>query len=250
MAIQGDIQEAWGDTTRRAEETAKARVKDAHLQGLNLGLPEAGLDPQVSPDPRALRFAERHAARAVRRVSTDMRDEIVTGVQTALREGRRQEAVEAAIRDAFDGEAWRIPVISRTELNRAHNWARMAAWSKTSVVQAKEWLTAGDERVRPSHEDIHGERVPKDVAFSIGVQAPPGGPNCRCTLIPVTEMTGFQPPHTATGSIFGLARLEEELVSGLRGVFRAAARRVADRFQGRAPASEQRRGRAPGRVVA
>lgn len=243
MAIRDHAEDAWGDPSQEAERLTRPLITEAHLRGLNVGLPEAGLDPQVSPDPRSLRFARRNNARAVQRVGQDMRDEIVDGVQTALRDGRRQEAVEQAIADSFDGEAWRVPVIGRTELNRAHNWARMSAWRKSNVVRAKEWLTAGDERVRTSHANIHGERVPKGRAFSIGVQAPPAGPNCRCTLTPVTSISGFQPEHTGTGRIFGLAQLEREYNRRVLGVFEDAADRVTRRLRERGLLNAQPRRR-------
>jgi SPP1 gp7 family putative phage head morphogenesis protein len=218
------VQDPWSVWNARASEEALKRTRRANIQGLNQGLRDIGRAPADAPDPRALRFAEENMARGVRRVSEDTQRGITRAVQDGLRRGVRQEGIKRLVRETFDGEAWRIPVISRTELNRSANYGRLAAWRKSNVVQRKEWITAGDDRVRPSHAAIHGERVPKRQPFSLGVQAPPADPNCRCTVGPVTTLSQFnaldQNEQATTERVSGLVTLENELIRELRSVWR------------------------------
>lgn len=60
-------------------------------------------------------------------------------------------------------------------------------------IEHKVWYTALDERVRPTHQAAHGQTVPIDQPFAVGIGSlmypgDPGGPpeevwNCRCTLL-------------------------------------------------------------------
>jgi len=76
-------------------------------------------------------------------------------------------------------------------------------------VHVKEWLTAGDDRVRPSHQEMEGEQVPVDAMFSNSCRFPgdPFGPgdetwNCRCALIypePDPATTTLEQPAPGAG---------------------------------------------------
>jgi SPP1 gp7 family putative phage head morphogenesis protein len=95
-------------------------------------------------------------------------------------------------------ERWpnRARTIAITETNRAYNAGAYAAavlmQQDSRTVLYKEWLASRDERVRPSHEQADGQRVPVSQAFIVGTSAlmfpgDPNGPaheviNCRCAL--------------------------------------------------------------------
>jgi uncharacterized protein with gpF-like domain len=56
------------------------------------------------------------------------------------------------------------------------------------------WVTAGDEHVRVSHQDLNGAVVIRGQLFPNGCRFPcdPGGPareciNCRCVAAPLVE---------------------------------------------------------------
>jgi hypothetical protein len=83
-------------------------------------------------------------------------------------------------------------MLARTDLNSLSNGGSVMA---AQMVGAgfKQWLTAGDDRVRETHAEADGQIVPIDQEFDVGGEALdyPGDPsgsdeevcNCRCTVI-------------------------------------------------------------------
>jgi len=76
---------------------------------------------------------------------------------------------------------YRSELIARTEATAANNEGIMESFKQSSVINGKEWITAGDDRVRAEHEAIDGEIVGLEENFSNGVPYPQE-PNCRCVL--------------------------------------------------------------------
>lgn len=111
-------------------------------------------------------------------------------------EGGNLSDLKDAVRQAFNKEMSfsRARTIARTEVNIAQNTGRYNEL-RAEGVKKKQWLTAGDEKVRPSHRDAANDGpVPMDEPFSNGLMNPgdPDGPpeeviNCRCTLVPVLD---------------------------------------------------------------
>jgi SPP1 gp7 family putative phage head morphogenesis protein len=83
--------------------------------------------------------------------------------------------------------------IARTEVLTAVSLGQAAAMKDAAKVVPdlqKMWISANDDRVRDSHEMLHGDIVPHGKEFDNGLQFPrdPSGPpeeviNCRCTWI-------------------------------------------------------------------
>lgn len=83
-------------------------------------------------------------------------------------------------------------MLARTDLNGLANGASTMAATVVGV-QYKQWLTAEDDKVRPTHVDADGQTVPIDQPFLVGGESLdyPGDPagsdeetcNCRCTVI-------------------------------------------------------------------
>ena len=82
--------------------------------------------------------------------------------------------------------------IARTEILRTSNYAAIDAFEQSGVVEAKQWLTAMDDRVDPICEELNGKIIKQMKgkffrdSYSDGI-APPIHPNCRCVLIPVLK---------------------------------------------------------------
>lgn len=110
-------------------------------------------------------------------------------------------------------------LLARSDLVAIGNGGTHAAVSAAAkagvVVKTKTWLTAGDERVRPTHIAASGQTVPLNQSFIVGVgtlQYPgdPAGPpeevwNCRCTVVygepaPAREEAVTAPPTQELGS--------------------------------------------------
>lgn len=93
---------------------------------------------------------------------------------------------------------YRSERIARTVVVGASNAGAEEAYQQSGV-EKKEWLTARDESVRPSHQAAEGQRVGVRDSFTVGGEplrypGDPNGPageiiNCRCTLLPVIEET-------------------------------------------------------------
>ena len=86
--------------------------------------------------------------------------------------------------------------IARTEMVSAQNEGHLQAYDQAEV-EGKQWLTAGDERVRPDHMAADGQVRRVREEFDVGGEKLPapgqGGSagnviNCRCTTIPVFEV--------------------------------------------------------------
>ena len=95
-----------------------------------------------------------------------------------------------------------IETIHRTQTAVAYTAGRVAATAIPeiqSILWGYEYVTVGDDRVRPSHEALEGVRMAKDDPFWNRFR-PPNGFNCRCDVIEIfvdeqiaTEVT---PPST------------------------------------------------------
>ena len=123
----------------------------------------------------------------------------------AIDEGLGTSQIVDRIKDVFrELREQRIETIVRTETIRASNQAGIEGWKQSGVVKAKEWWTAQDERVSAFDKTLHGKIIAlnadffkKGDIFEVGgqemkidyadIHAPPLHPNCRCTLLPITD---------------------------------------------------------------
>lgn len=104
--------------------------------------------------------------------------------------------VAKAVKSTYqDFSRYRSFRIARTEVAGATNYGSMTGAKASGVAAKKEWLSAGDERVRKSHQHVDGEKVGMDERFSNGLYFPAeyeAGKaaetiNCRCVLVYSTD---------------------------------------------------------------
>lgn len=116
----------------------------------------------------------------------------LTGLDETLAEGIEAGEGITSLSDRVsqvyeDFPAYRTEMIARTEATAANNEGMLEGYRQSGVANAKEWINAGDDRVRPGHRDkpegVGGEMVLLDKNFSNGL-AYPQEPNCRCVLGP------------------------------------------------------------------
>ena len=78
-------------------------------------------------------------------------------------------------------------MVARTEATAANNEGLLEGFRQSDVANGKEWINAGDDRVRIEHQDVPvgvgTEVVGLDAVFTNGL-AYPQEPNCRCVLGP------------------------------------------------------------------
>ena len=115
-----------------------------------------------------------------------IKGQLQEGVEAGDSEEDMAERIEDAFEQVYDGRA---RVVARTEAASAYGTAAHEAM-KEAGFETKQWLSAEDAFVRPSHAEIDGEVVPIDEPFSNGLMFPgdpDGDPeeviNCRCTLV-------------------------------------------------------------------
>lgn len=109
-----------------------------------------------------------------------LKSKIVDGIAN----GDGVEKIGQSLREYFqDMSVGRSNTIARTETGYALSKATNDAYQQSAVITGKEWINAGDDRVRDEHVDNGGEIVGKDEAFSNGEHYPGElSVNCRCVL--------------------------------------------------------------------
>jgi HK97 family phage portal protein len=111
------------------------------------------------------------------------------GLESTLAEGIEAGEGITALADRVESvyqefPAYRSEMIARTEATAANNEGILESYKQSEVVNGKEWINAGDDRVREEHQNgtgVGGEIVAIDKPFSNGLMYPQE-PNCRCVL--------------------------------------------------------------------
>lgn len=90
-------------------------------------------------------------------------------LQQATSEGRSLNwIVNKATTESAELTRNRARLIARTETVTASNRASYFAAAKTGLKMKKDWLSAGDKRVRPDHQSVNGSRVDMEDYFTVG----------------------------------------------------------------------------------
>lgn len=156
-------------------------------------LKEAGMDSLLSIAPqeefttnkRILNFIKNRSQMFAESVNNTT----LQGLESTLAEGI---SAGEGIKDLADRvesvyqefPAYRSEMIARTEATAANNEGILESYKQSDVVNGKEWINAGDDKVRPEHQDeigVGGEIVGVNEKFSNGLMYPQE-PNCRCVL--------------------------------------------------------------------
>ncbi len=102
------------------------------------------------------------------------------GMNPTLVAAKTRKFAEKMLRD-------RASNIARTETMNALNTGQLEAWKqqqKSGLLAknaSKEWIVTPDDRLCQICAPLDGEIVPINKQFSIGVDAPPAHPRCRCS---------------------------------------------------------------------
>jgi HK97 family phage portal protein len=121
-------------------------------------------------------------------------------IERGIDEGKTVQEIAQNLRERFQDVSQiqsRAMTIARTETLTAVSIGQAEAMKDAATVVddlQKMWVSADDERVRSSHEELHGDIVKYDEPFDNNLQFPrdPSGPaeeviNCRCTWIMVPK---------------------------------------------------------------
>jgi SPP1 gp7 family putative phage head morphogenesis protein len=151
---------------------------------------DATFNPKAPPVIRALRARSQRFAQAVNVTTWNA---LKASLEEAIRAGETQPQIAKRV-EAVMGTAIRSrsDVIARTETHGAFQEGSRIAAKETDLKLNKVWLSALDSRVRPDHQEAHGQTVGLDEDFTVGNDRGPGpgempspeqSIQCRCTLI-------------------------------------------------------------------
>ncbi len=124
-------------------------------------------DPFTMPPAKALAYLKSRE-----NFFTNIADEVHAQILDALEEGFQSgdttDELAARIRAEFSGiSKQRSLRIAMTETSAAYGAARQEALEQAGI-QYKEWLTSGNENVRPSHQAAQGQIVGVNEPFIVG----------------------------------------------------------------------------------
>lgn len=144
-------------------------------------------------DPNVQQAIRDRAAKLAENVGDTTGAAISDALSIGMKEGMSMPEMADLINQmAFGGaSAERATMIARTESIGALNQGQFQAAAVSGVIEGKEWLTQGDERVRDSHDECEAEgQIDIADVFENGLMYPGdplGGPediiNCRCSLL-------------------------------------------------------------------
>lgn len=133
-------------------------------------------------------------------VNARLRAVVHRGIRDNLHEQDLATKIGKALRAAGVSERpYRLRQMARDQVNLNFMAARLQGNDSPEVREVLwgyEYVTVGDDRVRPNHELLNGTRLPKDHAFW-QENMPPNGYNCRCTVIEIfrDEKPRARKPH-------------------------------------------------------
>ena len=214
VAVYRQVEAAIADATNRLNFAMNGTMQQASRQAIGLGvrLAEATLPGAVpfALPPVLLEQLAVYQASLIRGLTDELRNDITQTIQLGMLAGNtRQEMVRDVVGHGlepvgpFQSAEARADTIVRTEVNRISvlsSYQRGKAAAETVPGLRKRWLTARDNRVRPSHVRLNGVEKPMEEDFSVG-GSPAAHPldarlpaseviHCRCRLV-------FQAPPEA-----------------------------------------------------
>lgn len=143
-------------------------------------------------NPRAVQYAQQHAAAQVTKINDTTRSYLNSMVSQAVAEGHSYDRLSEAIAARFiefatGGDNPRSRRIAVFELGNAYEAGNEMAARElvgAGLMMQKKALTAGDDRVRPSHVDNAAAGwLEIDDPFPSGDMRFPSDPGCRCTTL-------------------------------------------------------------------
>ena len=187
-SVMFDEEKAAKDIERKVEAIHKSAIKkgaETVARELHLNVDFDFLSPEVS------RFLNEKMFEIADVVDGPLADSLRLQLNEGIAAGESIDKIADRVAEVFNVQRSRAMRIARTEVAESFNGGRFATM-KEAGVEKIEWLSARDNRVRDSHQDVDGEVITLGAKFSNGLLYPldPSGPpeeivNCRCVSVPV-----------------------------------------------------------------
>jgi SPP1 gp7 family putative phage head morphogenesis protein len=184
---------------------------------------------------------------------TATNDTTKQAVRDALEEGilagEGIDKLAKRVEEVFDGaDDYRARMIARTETVSSANKAKVTAFAASGVVPEKEWLSVQDGNTRDAHRSLDGDIVGLTDAFTTnegdstmypgGFGKPGLDINCRCTVLPVTELREMSKAMTKAERVEAwkefdrqMVRQETELERAMKRAYKAQREAVLDELE-------------------
>lgn len=156
--------------------TARLVLTDAEVVALN-----------GTYNGEALNVANGFGAEVNRVVSQEIADSIAAGEHINVGTKRLRSAFGRLGIPSADTPGHLIETIYRTQTQMAYSagsWNADQDPAVQEILWGYEYVTVGDNRVRPNHAALDGVKLPKEDPQWESIQ-PPNGFNCRCTTVSV-----------------------------------------------------------------
>lgn len=143
-------------------------------------------------NPRAVAYAEQHAAAQVTKINDTTRAYLNALISNATAEGVSYTRLAQMIEDKFgefataggNPRSRRVAVYELGDAYEAGNEMAAHELEDAGLDVERKWLTRGDDKVRPSHQDSQAEGwQPLDHVFASGATRSPTDSGCRCVMI-------------------------------------------------------------------
>lgn len=212
--LQDEITDIIGRLKRELTLVFKTSTKEAFRLGINQGIGElamaqlpfyldlkpGGIDKLATKvfsiiDTNALDFMVQYNLT----LAGDVQRELVDGIKRVIMQGiMAGKGTDDIVRDlgkvvldkdsfrqagtrVFSKAQYRMEMIARTEVLRAHNMGRLK-FHQEAGIEKLEWMTMNDERTCPVCGPLDGRKYSIDK-----FPQQPAHPHCRCTNLPMVE---------------------------------------------------------------
>lgn len=162
-----------------------AKVGEETMDNISKGFSTKAAERFYTPEQMLKLLENRAEFFILSMLDTDFK-EMNKIIVASLAEGKGVVEIGRDLRKYFtDMSVARAKTIARTETGRIVSLATQEAYAQSTLVTGKEWLTAGDAKVRDEHRANDGVIVGVNEAFPNGEHFPGESTiNCRCALAP------------------------------------------------------------------
>lgn len=182
----------WGEQDKALKEKVMPYLLAALKAGVDFGKEFVGAKEVKDLEARLSSYLVMNTEK-ITRVNDTVKKQISDTLAEGIKSGESVMQLADRIRDVYNMASGRAVTIARTETAGAVNAGSFIYYEEIGIPK-KQWLTAGDEFVRESHQLLEGETVRLSERYSNGLRYPGDKDgdaaeviNCRCTQIPIME---------------------------------------------------------------
>jgi SPP1 gp7 family putative phage head morphogenesis protein len=188
---QKDLKKIMDTTAKQQMQREKRKVEQELGVAIEWDVTPQKVKEYIEPRIKVLKEIPNTTFKSV---EDELAETIKTGIEENMTTAELAAELKTTIKDAFEISRMNVNTIARTEINSVNSWSRFDIFEEVGI-EKHEWLTAQDEKVRLSHQQMNHAIVNVGDPFPVtGLRFPldpEGAPseviNCRCIVLPVQE---------------------------------------------------------------